>query len=325
MTDWIALSDRDSLCLPTGTDAMLRRALLVMELALPLRGTVLLLDHSAADFAISLLYDPDLGFGLMLRHGARLQRHMLHGIRADGSGTAQLHFRWDADRHDWSLTFTGAGITRSSTGAGALPLPCSGLAALCRAGAAPGRAAALLWFGVTPGDAPPKGAPWLGLRLPVATPGGPVAAGALRVGDIVLTRDAGPRQVRALRRADLPGRGSYAPIRLRAPFFLNGTDAIVSADQQLVLSGVEVEYLFGEDEVLVRAQDLVDGSRALVEERAAVLPWIAVDLGEPALIEADGCAFASAAGKGAALRCLERYEAITLQAMRRRGATRSAA
>ena len=46
---------------------------------------------------------------------------------------------------------------------------------------------------------------------------------------------------------------------LRQPFFAGERDLLVSADQLLLISGPSVEYLTGEEEVLVPAGALADG------------------------------------------------------------------
>jgi hypothetical protein len=60
----------------------------------------------------------------------------------------------------------------------------------------------------------------------------------------------------------VPARGSFAPIRIRAPFFGLGQDIIVAPDQRLLLRGAEVRKLFGKDAALVPARHLVNGTAA---------------------------------------------------------------
>ena len=99
----------------------------------------------------------------------------------------------------------------------------------------------------------------------------------------------------------------------------------MSADQLITMSGAEAEYLFGEDAVLMRAGDLVDGRTALSDQRRAVTGSVELDLGRPVLIEADGCLLACGqTGAGDDLRCLHSYEVLTLMAMLGRTARRSA-
>ena len=146
-----------------------------------------------------------------------------------------------------------------------------------------------MWFGATQGPAPPAQAPWIGLRTPVDTIRGPVAAGRLQPGDLIATLEEGLLPLLALRRMTLPSRGSFAPVLLRAPYFGASGDLLVSADQRVRIAGAAVEYLFGEEEVLAPAGLLVDGRVAQMDERRAITTGVALDLGRPLLITADGC------------------------------------
>ncbi|WP_299779850.1 Hint domain-containing protein [uncultured Roseobacter sp.] len=97
----------------------------------------------------------------------------------------------------------------------------------------------------------------------VATPQGYRAAGTLRRGDTVITQcgDVVP----VLHRVDrtVPARGSFAPVRLRAPYFGLLEDVVVGPRQQLIIDGTEVEYLFAQEAVLIPARHLVNGFAAL--------------------------------------------------------------
>lgn len=64
----------------------------------------------------------------------------------------------------------------------------------------------------------------------------------------------------------------------------------MASDQMIALSGVEVEYLFGDEEVLVETGYLVDGRTALLDHRRAVTTSASLDFGLPTLISADSCA-----------------------------------
>ena len=100
---------------------------------------------------------------------------------------------------------------------------------------------------------------------PLATPWGYQPASKLKRGDTVMTRDAGVVPVLQTINRTVPARGSYRPIRLRAPYFGLQQDIIVSPDQRLIIDGPEVEYLFGQEAVLVPARHLVNGFAALDE------------------------------------------------------------
>ena len=107
--------------------------------------------------------------------------------------------------------------------------------------------------------------PSLNPNAMIETPFGYKEAGQLRRGDTVVTRDG--EIVPILHRVDrvVPARGSYAPIRLRAPYFGLRDDVLVTPEQRLVIDGSEVEYLFNQEAVLVPARHLVNGFAALKE------------------------------------------------------------
>ena len=108
---------------------------------------------------------------------------------------------------------------------------------------------------------------------PIATPWGYKPVTALRRGDSVLTRDDGVVPVLHKITRNVPARGSYRPVRLRAPYFGLQQDIIVSPDQRLIIDGPEVEYLFNQEAVLVPARHLVNGFAALNEPCGPVVRY----------------------------------------------------
>ncbi|MDP2738333.1 MAG: Hint domain-containing protein [Pseudorhodobacter sp.] len=340
MADWIALSDRgqprDGLGAAGGAGALLVSGALVMELALPLAASGVLLDYRATDGwlrALSVYHDPAAGIAILHRQGDRLARHLLPGPLPQVTGTARLILRWNAPGRTWVLRYElpDSGHLLEARGTDPLPLPLADLEALCCGAGVNQRHPAVLWYGATQGESPPERAPWIGLRTPVATPTGYRLADSLRPGDLVLTRDAGVAALQSVRHMDLPSRGHFAPVLLRAPYFAAHTDLLVSADQRVALAGTEVEYLFAEDEVLAKAGDLTDGRSAFFDTRRAVVSCVSLDLGYPDLIISDGCALASARHGVASLRplvprrTLHDYEAVPLLALLGRSNGRRAA
>lgn len=100
---------------------------------------------------------------------------------------------------------------------------------------------------------------------PIATPRGYQPASQLKRGDTVMTGEAGVVPVLQSIGRTVPARGSYRPIRLRAPYFGLQQDVIVCPDQRLLIDGPEVEYLFNQEAVLVSARHLINGFAALEE------------------------------------------------------------
>ena len=329
-TEWIALSDAGLIDrglgpgLPGGNDdsqtGMIHQGLFVLELALPLSSAMVVLNHQSDQGwprTFAVFHDLAAGLVILHRQGKSVARHVLPGPLPFGRGTGRLLFRFDAPARNWEMAFEllgPASSTRiSSTGRNPLPMQLADVHQLCLAPRADGP---VLWFGLTRGAAPPVSAAWIGQRTPVNTSLGPVAAGHLTPGTIIMTADHGPLPLRARRNLTLPARGSFAPVLLRAPFFGQRQDLLVSADQLVAVTGAEAEYLFAEESVLMRAGDMVDSRTALTDHRRAVIGSVDLDMGRPALIEADGCLIAVGQNGDAAasLRCLHSYEVLTLMA-----------
>ncbi|GAB1365062.1 hypothetical protein MASR1M32_42980 [Rhodobacter sp.] len=320
MSGWLLLSDRDG---PVGHElpAMLAQGTLVVELSWPLPVGVLLDWREPSGQALSVFHHPASGIGLMWRDGSALRRFLLPGPLRLDSRVARLIFHWNRVRARWTMRLEdGSGSTVAAT-AGLNPpaLPAAMLLALCAGQRVTRREASVLWFGIREADDLPARQPWIGIAVPVMTPAGPVPAGLLRPGQVVLTRDAGPLPLRAVRRSEMPSRGSHAVIVLRAPRHARGMDLLVSADQMVAVGGGEAEYLFGEDQVLVPACTLVDGRTALADNRRATAAAVSLDLGRPHLLDCAGAGLLSAGlHADAPLRVLKEYEAVPLLLLLRR-------
>ena len=101
--------------------------------------------------------------------------------------------------------------------------------------------------------------PSLAPSVPLETPLGLRMAVSLKQGDVV--RAASGKLVPVLETVTrtVPSLGSFRPVRLRAPYFGLKQDVVVSRHQRLLVSGPEVEYLFGREQVLIPASALTNG------------------------------------------------------------------
>lgn len=280
--------------------ALMERGLLVAEFTLPLDGPVVLMGFQSDSGWVrdlSLFIDPGAGVSLRHRQGEVALHHRLPGPLPRLRGTARLSFTFDAPAQLWRLSLEVVGLpehNRSANGMGTLPLQVTDLQAMAVMAMGSQRHASLLWFGATPATTLPARAPWIGPRTLIDTKRGVVQATDLRPGDRITTLDQGFVPLRAVIRRRLPARGSFAPILLRQPFFGLSGDIMVSSDQLVLISGASVEYLCGVEEALVPALALCDGTVAEREQRRAFADAVALDLGPPALIIADGCCLLSA-------------------------------
>ena len=102
-------------------------------------------------------------------------------------------------------------------------------------------------------------------QTPIATPWGYHEVATLERGDTVSTHSSGVVPVVHRLSRTVPARGSFRPVRIRAPYFGLQQDIIVSPEQRLLIDGPEVEYLFGQEAVLVPARHLVNGFTAFAE------------------------------------------------------------
>ncbi len=81
----------------------------------------------------------------------------------------------------------------------------------------------------------------------------------LRVGDMILTRDEGPQQVRWIGQSTVRAVGEFAPIRIKAGTLHNENDLLVSPDHRLFIYQRSDALGAGRAELLVRARYLVNG------------------------------------------------------------------
>lgn len=105
---------------------------------------------------------------------------------------------------------------------------------------------------------------------PINTPAGPVVVEELRPGMVVDSLHNGPQVVRWTGARELVTVGSMAPVLLRAPYFGLRQDIRVSRQHRILLDGPDVEYMFGEEKVFVRAGDMVNGQSVLLDQTRPV-------------------------------------------------------
>ena len=322
--DWLALSGKGLVDPWANLFQPLHSGAFVAELRLPLpRGKVLinLQTNQGVQRSFAVFIGPEGELSLLHREGAKLLRASLPTIPASAAEVGRLTYVFDSAKGNWSLQLTnptGGAPLAAAQGLGAIAFANRDAEEICKKG---NFDTAVLWFGFSRSGDVPRAAPWVGLRTVIDTTLGPVAAGNLRAGDMVMTTDCGPQMLRAVHVMELPARGSFAPVLLRAPFYDRRGDVLVSADQRLVVAGSAVEYLFGTEAVLVAAGDVVDGRTALAEDRRAVVSGVSLDLGGAALIGgATEGELALAMGDytqtaNAPLMCLNSYETVALMRM----------
>ena len=80
----------------------------------------------------------------------------------------------------------------------------------------------------------------------------------LVLGDLILTKDDGLQPLRWKGQRTVAAEDNFAPIRIRANTFGSHDDLMVSPEHRILIRDNLAELLFGEQEVLVSAKDLVN-------------------------------------------------------------------
>ena len=130
-------------------------------------------------------------------------------------------------------------------------------------------------------NAPQADRSGLQVGTPVATPAGARAVDTLRPGDVVMTDHGQQAIVQRTERGEMVSLGSMNAVRLRAPHFGLPQDTYVSRRTQIMLSGPDVDYVFGTDRVAATAGDLVNHVSVLRDLTEPVRDLVTVELDRP--------------------------------------------
>jgi len=122
----------------------------------------------------------------------------------------------------------------------------------------------------------------------VETPGGRVAVEDLKPGDLVMTRDNGPQPVRWAGRSTRRASGCDAPVVIEAGALGDHGTAELSQNHRVLLRSARAELLFGEDEVLVKAKDLVNGATIRLRRDGGAVTYVHVMFDSHQIIRGNG-------------------------------------
>ncbi|APG48898.1 Hint domain-containing protein [Phaeobacter porticola] len=180
-----------------------------------------------------------------------------HPVPISG-GAARLVYAWDSPAR-WGrlamISSAGAAITTADISSPP-PLQFEDAVALLANLPAAGRASGLLSASFSTQIEPL--APLCGLapEARIATPEGTRPLSALKRGDLVLTPEGDSVPILHCISRRVPPLGHDKLLRLRAPYFGLTGDLVVAPHQRLVVSGADVEYLFGRPDVRLTAAAL---------------------------------------------------------------------
>ncbi len=225
---------------------------------------------------------------------ARLQV-VLNTDSAQLEGVVRLTVSWDtaARRGLLSVENVALGTLVQKDFADPLPLLHSDIARLNARGDDVSFAPALRCVSLSDRLEPVGISPSFAAGTPLRTPRGYRPVEDLCPGDTVLTTDGHEKNVCWVGAREVPARGRFRPIRLHAPYFGLLRDVVVAPEQRLALRGSEVEYLFGEEAVLVEAHELLNSAFAAAEPAGPTIRYHQVLLDRHELLDVAGAGLES--------------------------------
>ncbi|MDH5452370.1 MAG: Hint domain-containing protein [Paracoccaceae bacterium] len=296
---WLALRGADGIARRFGTTCLpdsLPRGTLTVELDLSQfahkAAPVLRLRSGAEPTKIFTMERMADGRMHLLRSDGQHVSNLSIGLgREPVSGWLRLTYHWDTNCQRSLLTSENltAGTIRQQEIPDAMPLCLEDVRSLFVSERGCQRHPAVGWFALGDHLQPVGPTPGLAGSTMIGTPDGPRPLNTLRAGDMVLTADNGPQPVIWRGGVSVPSMGAFRMIRLLAPYFGSSSDLLVQPSQRIAISGAEVEYLFGEDEVLVDARHLVNGQTAIWDEENTLVNCHGLLLATHELVQADGC------------------------------------
>lgn len=243
-------------------DALLTRGSLLIETRMPAlrrpRPLFYFRQGGVWPLQICLQALPGGGLTLIMDHGGDILHRSFDCADAGRTDILRLTYAWDAPRRIGLLALERpeGGRTTLVPVAAPHPLRARDIEAMTHSGSERYMAPEVLFLAVSANIEPIGPSPSLLPATPVLTPEGYRPAGSLRRGDLVTTPSGAAVPVLQCVERVVPALGGFAPQRLRAPYFGLRQDITVAPTQKLVLSGSEVEYLFGRESVLIQAGHL---------------------------------------------------------------------
>lgn len=288
------LSGRSSRSAPPAPDALLTRASLLIECShegIGARQTVLAFASDvpwASAMEISL---DEMGvLRLIMVQGAQAQTFILPCDLDDPVDAMHIAFVWDAPARKGTLSLFLPDENRlfQTEVIGPVPMPIASARQIVTDRKSCVISSKVRFVALADHKVPVGPMPGLAGHALLETLDGPRPVSQLRPGQLVLTQDQDIAQIRWVGACELPARGRFAPMLLRAPYFGLNHDLMVSADQCIGLSGSEVEYLFGEEEVGVAARHLADNKSVLAVDGLKTLRYYQVLLDRHAILTVSG-------------------------------------
>ena len=111
----------------------------------------------------------------------------------------------------------------------------------------------------------------------------------LKIGDRVLTRDAGPQEIRWIGETTLRAVGDYAPVVISEGALFNTRDLVLSPDHRLFIYQREDRLGVGRSEVLVKVRHLINGE-SVYQKDGGFVDYFQILFDDHQIIYAEGIA-----------------------------------
>ncbi|MCF2872142.1 Hint domain-containing protein [Octadecabacter sp. G9-8] len=111
----------------------------------------------------------------------------------------------------------------------------------------------------------------------------------LKIGDRLLTRDAGPQDIRWIGETTLRAVGDYAPVVIREGALFNTRDLVLSPDHRLFIYQREDRLGAGRSEVLVKVRHLINGD-TVYQQDGGFVDYFQILFDDHQIIYAEGIA-----------------------------------
>lgn len=251
--------------------------------------------RSGQDFDFSIKAMPGGGIHLLIRQGQEIVHAALAHDVEDQSDLLRISYAWDLPAQRAQLVIERPGTQKMVRRMIPAPLGLSprAIETLTRPSAQRQLSEDVVFVAISDQVEPIGPMPAICPSAPVQTPHGLVPAGDLKRGDLVTTLQGETVPILQTLRRTVPARGSFEPVRLRAPYFGLQCDIVVTPEARLVVGGSQVEYLFSADNVLVPVKHLTAGSSARIEEGHRLVSYVQLLLPDHEAIMVGGTAIES--------------------------------
>lgn len=249
-------------------------------------------DPELVTFIVRL--DPDGQVHVMTRRGDQASHHVVQIPPVEAGEPIHLRSVWRADGSGvLALHAVHADIWAVASIPGVVPMTRTDVHRMMHPGGAGRRADCVHSHSVANCAMPIGPTCDLDGSGQVLTQEGPMRLADVRPGQSIITETGAAVRVMWVGQVSEPGVSVSAPVHLQAPYYGLRQDMIMAREARIVLGGSDIEYLFAEDRVSVRVQDLCDGRAMRPVHNAGATVYTQVLLDRPAVFDLSGAKVSS--------------------------------